>query len=129
MSLIYTYDDYRFFNDKLSEWYTSLLMAMSVIASYVICMRASSVWDKVRRTENFRLGVHVRQKRTEKQIIKFTFRIREHVRGAKICERRETLFRPFSILVKFDMILLRQNLPWFNIATKNMSTRETKREI
>lgn len=42
MSLIYTYDDYRFFNDKLSEWYISLLMAMSVIASYVICMRASS---------------------------------------------------------------------------------------
>ena len=90
----------------------SLLMAMSFIANYVVCMRASSgIRYVVHRT--FRLGVvsfflsfflfflvNLTQERNEENLTKertrkelYIRRIQEHVCGASKCERRGTLVR------------------------------------
>lgn len=72
------------------EWYTSLLMAMSVITSYVICMRASSGIRYV--VQNFRLGIYIRINERRNKSLK----LRSNT-GTRAWRVNANVGRPFSV--------------------------------
>lgn len=92
------------------EWYISLLMAMSVIASYVI-LYASFKWDKVRRTELSARHSHKRQMNGEINRLKVTFSNTGTRPWRVKCKRRETHFRlHMDLQIRRDVVVVPESI-------------------